>query len=300
MALSIKVSVSPSKVKPGGGVQANFAITNTYQTDVQCKATWYRDNKAYTLLKPYTIRAGSTIRMARGFPAPDAPGVHTIRAEVYRLSTTGEWILEDSAEVQYVVEEPEEYIGIQSEDSTVSISGYDATIHGRVTIKSSINTTVYPAVVHYGGMIILDPISITAGTKTYTYTRKFNFKEAYEFLRKRGMPTDAELLYLKSDKRTVIKGDVTKFKLEPTGVVTDWSVKADKTTVKPGDTLTIQATVNWVGKSMKFKLGIDAFGKHYESTEVTATASPTIIKVPITVPAVKEGTYEIKVTLYYE
>ena len=310
-------------------------------------------------------------------------------------------------------------VRIVSEDSTVDISGYTATIHGKVTIESDADTIVYPAVVYMGGKILLDPIKIYKGTRTYTYTRTFNFKSVYELLRRRGETTDAYIWYYKSDKTTKIQGDTTKFKLEPTGVitpkavvkitvdktqimrgesitgtatiekvegiklpttatlcldgeaylkdgrkpgfgtapffsqtissvpvstkfsfnptrvrglenavkvdlrvraviggyefksntvtitivepkVTSWSVKADKTTVKPGDKLTIQATVNWVGKSMKFKLGIDAFGKHYESTEVTATASPATIKVPITVPAVKEGTYEIKVKLYYE
>jgi len=81
-----------------------------------------------------------------------------------------------------------------------------------------------------------------------------------------------------------------------------WEVSVDKPTVVAGSTLKIRAKVNWkADRSLKFKLGIDAFGKHYESKEVTATTSPTIIEAPITVPQdVKEGKYEIKVTLYYE
>jgi len=81
-----------------------------------------------------------------------------------------------------------------------------------------------------------------------------------------------------------------------------WEASVDKPTVVAGDTLKIRAKVNWKATdSLKFKLGIDAFGKHYESKEVTPTTSPTIIEVPITVPLdTKEGKYEIKVTLYYE
>jgi len=81
-----------------------------------------------------------------------------------------------------------------------------------------------------------------------------------------------------------------------------WEVSVDKPTAVAGDTLKIRAKVNWkADRSLKFKLGIDAFGKHYESKEVTATTSPTIIEAPITVPQdVKEGKYDIKVTLYYE
>ena len=81
-----------------------------------------------------------------------------------------------------------------------------------------------------------------------------------------------------------------------------WEVSVDKPTVVAGDILKIRAKVNWkADRSLKFKLGIDAFGKHYESKEVTATTSPTIIEAPITVPQdVKEGKYEIKVVLYYE
>jgi len=81
-----------------------------------------------------------------------------------------------------------------------------------------------------------------------------------------------------------------------------WEVSVDKSTVVAGGTIKIRAKVNWEAPgSLKFKLGIDAFGKHYESKEVIATTSPTIIEVPITVPPdIKEGKYEIKVTLYYE
>jgi len=81
-----------------------------------------------------------------------------------------------------------------------------------------------------------------------------------------------------------------------------WEASVDKPTVVAGDTLKIRAKVNWKATdSLKFKLGIDAFGKHYESKEVTPTTSPTIIEVPIAVPPdVKKGEYEIKVTLYYE
>jgi len=81
-----------------------------------------------------------------------------------------------------------------------------------------------------------------------------------------------------------------------------WEVTVDKSTVAPGDTLKIIAKVNWEGpSSLKFKLGIDAFGRHYESKEVTATTSPITIEAPITVPlSTREGRYVIKVTLYYE
>ena len=81
-----------------------------------------------------------------------------------------------------------------------------------------------------------------------------------------------------------------------------WEASVDKPTVVAGDTLKIRAKVNWkADRALKFKLGIDAFGKHYESKEVTPTTSPTIIEAPITVPSdVKKGEYEIKVTLYYE
>jgi len=82
----------------------------------------------------------------------------------------------------------------------------------------------------------------------------------------------------------------------------DWNVSVDRTTVAPGDTLTIIANINWESVSVqRFKLRIEAFGKSYETNLVEATASPTTIKAPITVPAdAKEGKHEIKVTLYYE
>jgi len=83
-------------------------------------------------------------------------------------------------------------------------------------------------------------------------------------------------------------------------VISSWTMKADKTTVKQGDTLTVQVTINWIGKSMKFKLGIDAFGNSYETNPIEATTSPTTINVPITVPTnIKEGKYDVKATLYY-
>jgi len=79
-----------------------------------------------------------------------------------------------------------------------------------------------------------------------------------------------------------------------------WEASVDKTTVAAGDTLKIIAKVNWEAPgSLKFKLGIDAFGRHYESKEVTATTSPTIIEAPITVPPdVKVGEHGVKVELY--
>jgi len=356
---------------------------------------------------------------------PRTPGTYEVTARIYLRDSSGNYsILLKEYKAEFTVKEPPPTytptkLYIEKEESTVDINGYTATIHGKVTIAAPSNDIVYPVVAYMGGKILLDPIKIYEGTRTYTYTRTFNFKSVYELLRRRGETTDAYIWYYKSDKTTKIQGDATKFKLEPTGVitpkavvkitvdktqimrgesitgtatiekvegiklpttatlcldgeaylkdgrkpgfgtapffsqtissvpvstkfsfnptrvrglenavkvdlrvraviggyefksntvtitivepkVTGWSAKVDKTTVKPGDKLTIQATVNWVGKSMKFKLGIDAFGKHYESTEVTATASPATIKVPITVPAVKEGTYEIKVTLYRE
>ena len=81
-----------------------------------------------------------------------------------------------------------------------------------------------------------------------------------------------------------------------------WDVSVDRTTVAPGDTLTIIANINWESVSVqRFKLGIEAFGKSYETNPVEATVSPTRIEAPITVPLdVGEGEYEIKVTLYYE
>ena len=87
--------------------------------------------------------------------------------------------------------------------------------------------------------------------------------------------------------------------VSPEEVVQGWSVSLDKTTVEPGDTVTLNVTVNWGAPGgVYFKARINAFGQTFESQAVVAQTSPFTFKVPLTVPGnLSEGTYTISVTL---
>ena len=82
--------------------------------------------------------------------------------------------------------------------------------------------------------------------------------------------------------------------------VTSWSVSVDKPEVKQGDTLKVRAMVHWKSAGWaKFKLGIEAFGRHYESEEVVAEESPVTIEATIRVPDdAPVSSQTMKVTLY--
>ena len=87
----------------------------------------------------------------------------------------------------------------------------------------------------------------------------------------------------------------------PKQVVKSWSVKPDKQEVVEGGTLTIIATVNWQApKDVKFKIAVEAFGKRYESKEVSAKVgqSPIEIRMSIQVPTGIIGSKTMKVILY--
>lgn len=152
----------------------------------------------------------------------------------------------------------------------------------------------------YGAKLFIDGEEVATLITDY---KAWKYQKQRKFTKTINMPPLSRGLHtvtlvLLADKSYRSFGAITKqiYVAEP---IIGWSVDVDKLKVSQGDTLTISATIRWKSPTpMRFKLGIDAFGKHYESNAVQATTSPVIIKAPITVPNVSVGTYSINVTLY--
>jgi len=85
--------------------------------------------------------------------------------------------------------------------------------------------------------------------------------------------------------------------------IKSWSVSLDKTTVSPGDTVQITATVDWEAPGgIGLKLDISAFGRSWEASYPNVSTSPAVLKTQITVPSdASSGTHDVDVTLkaYY-
>lgn len=103
------------------------------------------------------------------------------------------------------------------------------------------------------------------------------------------------------DKLTMAGYASTPITIKPGQPVKNWNATADKTEVRPGDTITITATIDWEWQGqIQFKLKIEGFdGKvNTETQPITPTTSPATISATITTPNVPAGKYSLRVYLY--